>query len=284
MIGFVVLHYSIKTISNTIDCINSINEKFSNVQKSIVVVENGSNDQSYETLLSYSKILNFKLLRSVNNLGFARGNNLGVKYLMKFSPQFYIVMNNDIIIKNFDYQRLRYLHKTYNFSAFGPRIISANNYDQNPVQKVVKGKIVPITFSILKHRLLLSFIGNLLTRIIHIIDMLRFNKNLHKNDEILVNKPLFGAFIVFSREYVDYSQGNIFYPDTFMFLEEDILYYLLRKQGRITLIDYRFEVYHLEDASTNSVFLTPENKRNFKVSNIIESLLVFKKLIKERTL
>jgi GT2 family glycosyltransferase len=284
MIGFVVLHYGCKTIHNTIDCVKSINDNFLNIEKVTIVVDNGSNDQSYETLIKQCKILNFELIRSVNNLGFAKGNNLGVQHLMKYSPQFYFVMNNDIIVNKFDYDRLINLHCIHNFSAFGPRIVSASNDNQNPVRRIVKGNTISISLSIIKHRLLLTFLGRPLATLLQIYERIRYSKNPSKKNEIILNKPLYGAFIVFSGEYVIYTNGNVFYPDTFMFLEEDILYYMLRKQKRITLIDNSFVVNHLEDASTNSVFLTDASKKNFKISNIINSLHVFRKLIKEKTL
>lgn len=41
------------------------------------------------------------IIRNENNLGFSRGNNVGIKYALKFSnPDYVLLLNNDMIVRN----------------------------------------------------------------------------------------------------------------------------------------------------------------------------------------
>ena len=72
------------------DCINSIDKDVK-----IIVVEN-SNDEDLKKKI-YSKYKNVECILSKENLGYAKGNNLG---LSKVTSQYALILNPDVILEN----------------------------------------------------------------------------------------------------------------------------------------------------------------------------------------
>ena len=98
-IGFVILHY--KTTYQTINCVNSI---IKNVQEKYVIsiVDNYSNNGSIELIESeFIKNKNVHIIKNNKNIGFAKGNNLGISWINNvFDVNYIVVMNNDTQILN----------------------------------------------------------------------------------------------------------------------------------------------------------------------------------------
>ncbi len=83
-----------------------------------IVIDNGSTDDSKKRLkeiqenknlfrqgrgeirISRSKFPNFKVIFNKENLGFAGGNNVGLRYALKNKADFIFILNNDTEIKN----------------------------------------------------------------------------------------------------------------------------------------------------------------------------------------
>ena len=101
-IVFVILHY--KTDRDTIECVESIRSKIDTAGYRIVIVDNASANGSYEALQKeYSGADDIALISNSENLGFARGLNVGIDYARKhFDPDFIALINNDtqLISKN----------------------------------------------------------------------------------------------------------------------------------------------------------------------------------------
>ena len=77
--GFVILHYC--SINETINCIESIQSKIDNDNYYIVIVDNGSpNNTGKELEQQYANNRHCVVLLNKDNLGFARGNNVGFRY------------------------------------------------------------------------------------------------------------------------------------------------------------------------------------------------------------
>lgn len=75
------------------NCLESLT-KLSYPNLEIVLVDNGSTDNSYK-LLSKFKFPKKLLIRNRKNLGFAQGNNIGYK---KSSGEFVLLLNNDTVV------------------------------------------------------------------------------------------------------------------------------------------------------------------------------------------
>jgi len=80
----------------TKDCILSLlNIEYANYQ--IVVVDNGSEDDSYSKLCRKFED-KVKFISNKTNLGFTGGNNVGIKYAVENNADYVLVLNNDTIV------------------------------------------------------------------------------------------------------------------------------------------------------------------------------------------
>lgn len=81
----------------TIDCLNSLKEINYNNYK-IAVIDNGSVDDSvFEIKKQFPEV---EIIENKINLGFAGGNNIGIKYAMKNQADYILLINNDTITDN----------------------------------------------------------------------------------------------------------------------------------------------------------------------------------------
>lgn len=98
MIKVFVVILSWQRANDTIDCINSLlKSKVDGIELEVVVVDNGSKDESVEELkkLKTKEIKNLKIIENKENLGFAGGNNVGIRYALKYGADYVMVLNND---------------------------------------------------------------------------------------------------------------------------------------------------------------------------------------------
>ena len=91
----------------TKDCIESI-KKSSYKNYSIVVVDNASCDDSYDSLsLLFGNSENIYILRAVENNGFSAGNNIGINFALNRGADYIMLLNNDTVI---DENMIQLLH------------------------------------------------------------------------------------------------------------------------------------------------------------------------------
>lgn len=133
MVCFIILHY--KVYEETIRCVDSI---LNNVigDKKIIIVDNFSNNNSFEELQKYYKTNNdVEIIKTNENKGFANGNNFGYHYAKrKYNFDFCIVMNNDMEILQKDFiSKIYENYQNDKFDILGPDIYSTKaERHQNP--------------------------------------------------------------------------------------------------------------------------------------------------------
>lgn len=97
-IGIVVLNY--KNYSETIACVDSLLKQIG-VLFQIVIVDNGSNNESVDVLREkYCDVDCVHIISNSLNLGYAKGNNTGIKWLRKQGLDFIVVCNSDIVLSS----------------------------------------------------------------------------------------------------------------------------------------------------------------------------------------
>lgn len=98
-IVFLILNYNAcKLVEETVNTLQLLSE-----QISILIVDNASTDNSYYTLKkTYIDVKNVQIKKINSNLGYARGNNFGFKYIKQNykDVQYVVVMNPDIVVKD----------------------------------------------------------------------------------------------------------------------------------------------------------------------------------------
>lgn len=90
----IVLNWNGK--EDTLECLKSL-EKISYSNYKIVVVDNGSEDDSVsEIKKQFSEV---KIIENKKNLGFAGGNNVGMKYAINGGADYVLLINNDTTVE-----------------------------------------------------------------------------------------------------------------------------------------------------------------------------------------
>ncbi len=90
---------------DTIECLESLS-KISYPYYEVIVVDNGSEDDSVKRVKAWRKkelIKKFSLIENNKNYGFAKGNNIAIKRVLRERQSAYILLlNNDMVVeKNF---------------------------------------------------------------------------------------------------------------------------------------------------------------------------------------
>lgn len=278
MVGFVILHYN--ELQTTINCVESILKLSDDVY--VVIVDNGSPDGSGSLLTeNYAYNPNVKVIQTHENLGFAKGNNIGYRYLKdNFSCDYICISNNDILINQRNFcSKLDEIYSITNFDLCGPMILNKNGfvnpvrYNKPSVSRAIKDLIeigMYYVFSILN-------LDNLALRAINFIKG-AMGKNTSIPNTENINTPiqydvvLHGCFWIFSKKFVDRFDG--LNPNTFLYHEEELLYIEAKKKDAKIIYAPNIRVIHLEDISTNSIVKSKLQKRRFKYKNEIKSLKV----------
>ena len=275
-IVFVILHF--KTFEDTIACIESIRERIDSDNYSIIVVDNGSNNGSYEILSQKYKDSNdVILIKNEMNMGFAKGLNIGIEYANRnMSPAFVAAINNDTQIVSRNVVEVLYKkYEKYGFSLFGPMIITRDgSCSTNPIRNTLRSK-QEVYEIINRYKKILIIIKFRMFSVYSLLQKLKARTMAVKviKYPMLVdcmNYKLHGSFLVFSQDYFKKFGG--FDERTFIYGEEDILYLNIIKNGLKTLYSPEMVIYHKEDSSTTYAMPNTKRKMAFVCENCIDSL------------
>lgn len=94
-IAIVILNWNGKR--DTLECLKSVEElQIINYKLQILVIDNGSTDDSVKVIKKkYPKV---EVIETGENLGFAAGNNVGIKKAIDAGADFVLTLNNDTIV------------------------------------------------------------------------------------------------------------------------------------------------------------------------------------------
>ena len=277
--GIVILHYL--SLKETVLLIDEIINSEAFGKLNIYVVDNGSfNNSGKELLKKYRNFKNIKIILNDKNLGFAKGNNLGIARAIKDGCDFVICSNNDIEVKITD-KFLNKIIEVYetdrNIAVVGPRILTKSGEEQNPLL-VNRPK-----FNTLKARIIYTTkVGKILYYLKNIYVFPFISKIKRKRNIIKENLSsgyvyaLHGSFLIFTPTFFKHFQG--FDEGTFLYGEEIILAEMLYRKNLKSYFLSDIEVLHKEDVSTDFFLKTfNKNKLKFIVKNNYRSFSYFYK-------
>jgi len=120
---------------DTLECLESLkNNDYPNYQ--VVIIDNGSKEKL--------KIKNekLKIIYNKENLGFAGGNNVGIKYVLEKGADYVLLLNNDTIVsQDFLSKLVEVGEKDKRFGLLGPKIYF---YEQAIIGRdAPKGRVAP---------------------------------------------------------------------------------------------------------------------------------------------
>ena len=269
MFGYVVLHY--QNIKVTEKCIRSLKNQFK--ESYIVVVDNCSPNGSGKLLREkYVSDNQIKVILHDKNEGFAKGNNIGFKYLQENANiDYVVVMNNDIIIEdaNFEIVIEKFMSNN-NIDVCGPDMVTLNNNHQNPLA------LEPYSSKYLKHRIKQDRIKCILLRNPIFWNIYKKYKKSNgivprEKQETTYKCMLHGSCVIFGPEYVR-KEKYAFLPITYMYNEDAILYDYLMYKGYNTAYCSDVTILHMEGVSTSSSIQNEKKKILFRFENNVRSL------------
>lgn len=247
-IGIVILNYL--NYHDTIECIESLKQQ-TNQSFEIIIVDNDSQNGSYEKLCEqYGSTDAINIIETGKNLGYAKGNNVGIKFgKQKLGLKNILIVNNDVIFTD-----TNYVDFLINFDiggeigAVGTRIIGVDGLNQNPVYTPITRKRLvkdAIYFTLEKWNVL-RFYTSLKNKIKPVAEIQ--SKGTSTEDSENKNYFLHGSAMLLTENFLDEMDG--FFPETFLYYEENILAIMMEKLNLKMVYTDGAEIYHKEDQSS----------------------------------
>lgn len=200
------------------------------------------------------KKTNIYIIPSPENLGFAKGNNFGVKFLEEnFDCDYFLFTNTDIEIKS-DVnvsKMIACLEKIKQIGAIGPKVISLDGSVQHPHEKIIS----PYR-QIGWH--LLPFFKRKRTVVCN------RNFNLDEEPEAKFCYWVQGSFFIIKASV--FNRIGYFDPHTFLYAEEQILAEKLKQIGKrmyyypdVTVLHYEGGTILKENSNYRSLYMAMES-------------------------
>lgn len=274
---FVLLQYNHAEL--TIDCIKHLLELRQYLPIHIIVVDNCSTDNALAEITEFCKKNSaITILESKENIGFARGNNLGYRYARaKNANQIICIMNNDVFIEDRRFiEKAVRLYFRHAYSVLGPDIVvpGKTRIHQNPFRYRLRSRSDTMEFIQSCEEKIVA-IRNKERHLVTPSPTGQGIKDIYRRKGHVV---LHGSALVFSPTFIlDFEDA--FDDRTFLYGEEDIL--ALRASTRKHLIMYEpsMRVFHHTKASTDKANL--ERYYLFRYATSIDSAKIYLKLLEE---
>lgn len=254
-VSIIIVNYNTEKL--VIDCINSIINKTTNINYEIIVVDNNSDNGSFNKIIdtfpisSYinTNCLDIKFIRNEQNIGFGLANNEGFKqakgeYLFCLNPDTIIVNNAIKILYDF-------MENNTECGACG-----GNLYDLNMKYVHSFGYGDDIKSLLLRK----SFLKFFFLR--EYIKIKKYEKNIDRTKLQEVNH-LTGADLMLRSNIMKNEIGG-FSKNFFMYFEETELEIRLKRAGYKIFFVPDAKIIHLEGKSKNN------NKKKFYKESYIE--------------
>lgn len=278
---FVILHYGEASVTmSAVESVLALNREGHKV--SVVVVDNASpNGTGLEVKRQLENLQNVYLIQNDENLGFAKGNNVGFRFAkQEMNADFIVLMNNDAVIESRNFiERVSHDYEEENFAVLGPSIRTPNGKQQNPLRKrMLKGFRLKLTVAYLYIDVLLSllYISPIASMIGGKIANLTCST---KKIQPINGVELHGSFLVFSPVYIQLYDGLD--ERTFMYCEEEILFARCQFHQIKTRFNPEIKILHNEKEDFCGSLKNVRKKRLFRVRNCLKSLRVYSKVLQE---
>ena len=215
-VGVVVLNYNnadevIKYL-RSVDCNNEVGV--------IQIVDNGSSDDSYARISSFcngSMRKDIHLSRSVENGGYAKGNNFGVRALCgSFRCEYLLISNPDVIYDEKTVAALvEFLDENHDYAAASPAMVNVND------EICLSGWRLPTKVDLHLYNLK------------HIIPILpnpcAYPKRFYRGEKPFDTEALPGSLFMIRTDVFQAIDG--FDEDTFLYGEENLLFAKVKASG-----------------------------------------------------
>lgn len=283
-VAFVILHYL--AVDVTVRCIESIHNILRYDNYNIIVVDNGSNNDSGKKLIKlYENDSTVKVICLEKNLGFSAGNNVGYIYAKEqLDSEFIFVINNDTELIQEDFvEKAIKCYKDTQYYVLGPDIINLQGVHQSPQRDHVITKAEARIWYI--KRYLFSIYLHMHKKLKLPNDFLIYQKYInHENsrkanfstDVMQENVELQGACFIFSPIYIERNR-KAFDELTFMYGEEALLLIKCTKNEWKVVYNPELKIRHAEKSVTKRINRNVIQREIFYSDNLVKAVGVILK-------
>ncbi|RYQ58402.1 glycosyl transferase [Bifidobacterium pseudolongum subsp. globosum] len=265
--GVVILNYL--NYTDTIACVDSI-RKQSLQPKRIVIVDNASPNESHTKLVErFMGDADVDVLQTDKNLGYARGNNVGIAHLKQQGIINAFISNPDVTFADPDYfSKLCALETPENVAMIGTRIVDEHGSDQSPYPVAVVAsrstgkKLMTFLKDLAKYMLAVMRIMPPVKRGASGASSPQQEEAFPHMENVVLNPAehmLHGAAIFFVGDYLKRFDG--YYKGTFLYGEEDALALICQREGFRQLYAGTLELVHAGTSSTDMAWKKKAVKR-----------------------
>lgn len=240
---FVVLVY--KNIEDLKGFVDSV-KKYINTSYKIVVVNSYYNEETKIKVEKFS-IENDCDFINIPNKGYGYGNNRGIEFIKNsYDYRFIIISNPDIEIKKFNVNDIRNME---NF-IIAPSIVNNKLNEQNPHIILESEMMDLMKFNgFVKEKKYLILIPIIINKILRIL--FNFYTKINRKNKYRIYE-CHGSFLILGRQAIEKMQ-TLYNEEMFLFVEEDHLAKLAKKNDVETYFVPNISVFHKEDGSVGDI-------------------------------
>ena len=230
-LSIIILNYNVQYFLEL--CVISVENAIKNIDAEIIVVDNNSSDNSCEMMKS--RFPSIKFIENKENLGFPKGNNIGVA---SAKGEYICILNPDTVVAEDTFTKvLEFAENQINLGIIGCKLIDGTG---NFLPESKRGIPTPwVSFT--KIFGLYKFSPNFK------IFNQYYAQHLLENETAKVD-ILVGAFMVMKREL--YSEIGGFDENCFMYCDDIDLSYEVLKKGKFNYYFPETTIIHYKGEST----------------------------------
>lgn len=285
---FVILIYNLYDEVN--HCIRSIRKKIDTDNYHFVIVDNGSkNGVGAKLKKKYEKDDDVHVILLEKNIGFAKGNNVGIQFARELGAKYICCLNDDTrLLSEKLLETLDLKYAEYKPAVIGPRVlepyIKESTYNhrlqniaffENKLLKLKEQRYTESKSENIKH-----FVrGSKLLRPARWIwnHTKTATKCQYQTDTL--GLVLYGCCLFFTPVFFEHLNG--FNPATFLYAEEELLYAAVTMQHLQTLYTPSITIQHLMGTTTSKNMKKREEAWAFRQKYLIESCGILIDFLKE---
>ena len=230
-LSVIILNYNVRFFLE--QCVASVQEALTNIDSEIIVVDNDSSDDSCEMIKS--RFPNVKLIKNNSNLGFPKGNNIGVA---QAKGDYICILNPDTVVAEDTFEKiLAFAKKQENLGIVGCKLIDGSGNFLPESKRGIPTPFVALTKIFGLYKLFPSW--ELFNRY--------YAQHLSENETGKVD-ILVGAFMIMKREL--YNDIGGFDENCFMYSDDIDLSFMVLKSGKNNYYFHETSVIHYKGEST----------------------------------
>ena len=267
-LGAVVLNYI--NYYDTIDCVESLlNQKA--IEMELVIVDNASPNNAFEILTEkYKNNSRISILKAPTNLGFAKGNNLGIRYAIeKLGCSDIFILNSDTILleDNVCVEMMNEYRK--GVGLINPICVDVNQKIQKPYGRFTEN----LFFETL--RVFFNIFSGTFQNIFKIRFGLTKHIKAYEGEQLTNNGYVIqGSAYILTADFFRYYKQ--IYPKTFLYGEELNLAWYLKKIGLKTTIALNTKILHKEGGSTEYIGIKKVMRKfRYQLDSFFKSIPVY---------